>query len=228
MLDLFHSYAGDCIRMLLGVLRCPFLNLPVGTENVHCVGGFYRLRIDCRHQLLWTWSYKFRSSWQANVPSSLQVIPHLLWNPEFITFFTRDRHLSVCRARWIHSTTSHLSSLKSVLLLSSHLCLILPSILFPSRFFTKSYKHFFSPPTHPTPRISSSCIWSPNYNCQLAQHATSHCAVIVSMTLFTFCCVGPNFFSSPRLPNALSLCSCCNMRDQVLHPSNASVIQGYS
>ena len=46
---MWKETAGDYVRMLSGMLRCLFLNLPAGTEKIHCVRGFYWLRIGCKH-----------------------------------------------------------------------------------------------------------------------------------------------------------------------------------
>ena len=55
----------------------------------------------------------------------------------FITAFTHACHLSLSWASSIQSTPPHLTSWRSILILSSHLYLCLPSGLFPSGFPTK-------------------------------------------------------------------------------------------
>jgi hypothetical protein len=50
----------------------------------------------------------------------------------FITVFTRTRHRSLSWARWSQPTSSNTISLRSILILSLHLPLGLPSGLFPS------------------------------------------------------------------------------------------------
>jgi len=55
----------------------------------------------------------------------------------FITMFRRACHWSLSSARCIQSTTSHPISIRSILILSYHLCQGLPHGLFPSCFPTK-------------------------------------------------------------------------------------------
>jgi hypothetical protein len=72
----------------------------------------------------------------------------------FNTEFTRDLHLFLSWARPIQSTSPHPTSSRSILILSTHLRLGLPSGRFPSRFPTNNLDAFlFSPiratwPTH--------------------------------------------------------------------------------
>jgi hypothetical protein len=51
--------------------------------------------------------------------------------------FTRARHWSLSSARWIQSIQPHPISLRSILILSTSLCLCLPSCLFQSGCPTK-------------------------------------------------------------------------------------------
>jgi len=75
----------------------------------------------------------------------------------FITMFTRTRHWYLSWARWIQSTPRHPISLRSILILSSHLHLWLLAVLFP-----KYCVHFslFQCLLH-APSISSSLTGSP-------------------------------------------------------------------
>jgi hypothetical protein len=75
---------------------------------------------------------KHQPSWEANRFAASQEIPHILWTQRFITAFTSARHLSVSRANSVQSITPHPTSWRTVLIISSHLRLGLPSGLFPS------------------------------------------------------------------------------------------------
>ena len=80
----------------------------------------------------------------------------------FITAFTSARHLSLSWASSIHSVPPHPTSWRSILILSSHLCLGLPSCLFPSVFPTKTmYSPLLSPIGLHAPPISLFSILSP-------------------------------------------------------------------
>jgi hypothetical protein len=68
----------------------------------------------------------------------------------FLTMFTRARHWSLFWARWLQSTPSHTISLRSILILSSHLRLGLPSGLVPSCFPTKISRAFLTSPMRAT------------------------------------------------------------------------------
>ena len=87
-----------------------------------------------------------QSPWEANRFSASQEIPHIWWNPKFITAFTSARHLSLSSATSIQAIPSHPPSLRSILILFSHLRLGLPSGPFPSGFHIKIlYTPLFSP-----------------------------------------------------------------------------------
>ena len=64
----------------------------------------------------------------------------------FITALTRIHHLSLSWASPIQSIYPHPTSWRSILILSTHLCLALPSVLFPSSFPTKTLYTSLSSP----------------------------------------------------------------------------------
>ena len=66
---------------------------------------------------------------------------------KFITAFTTAHHLSLSRATSIESTPQHPTSWRSILILSSHLRLVLPSGLFPQVSQPKPGMHLLSPHT---------------------------------------------------------------------------------
>ena len=73
-----------------------------------------------------------------------------------ITMFVTACHLFLSWARSIHSMAYHPASLRTILLLSSHLCLCLLSSLLPLGFSTKTLYNCSSP-VHGTPSL----IWHP-------------------------------------------------------------------
>ena len=96
-----------------------------------------------------THSMEHSPSSEANRFSASQEIPRILWNWMFITTFTSVRHLFLSWTSSIQFIPPFPTSLRSILILSSHLRLRLPSGLYPSGFPTEIlYK--FCPPMHAT------------------------------------------------------------------------------
>jgi hypothetical protein len=76
----------------------------------------------------------------------LKIFPAFYGTRRFITVFTRGLRWSLAFATLIQSIPSQLISLRSILILSTHLRLCLPSGLFPSGFHTNIiYTFLFSP-----------------------------------------------------------------------------------
>jgi hypothetical protein len=76
----------------------------------------------------------------------LKNFPAFYATQRFITAFTRALHWSLFWARWIQSIPSHPISLRSILMLSTHLRLRLPSGRFPYGYPTNIlYAFAFSP-----------------------------------------------------------------------------------
>ena len=95
-------------------------------------------------------------SWEANQSSAIQEIPPFYGTWRSITAFTNARHLSITWASWIQSIPPHHSFSRSILILSSHLRLGLPSGLLYSVCPTKtvykpllySHTYYMTRPSH--------------------------------------------------------------------------------
>jgi hypothetical protein len=95
---------------------------------------------------LLTYSMEQSPSWEAKMSWATQEIPRIYETRRFITVFTRARPLSLSWARLIQSMSPHPTSRRSILILSSHLRLGLPSGLLPSGFPSKAlYAPILSP-----------------------------------------------------------------------------------
>jgi len=79
---------------------------------------------------LLTYSMEQGPSWETSWFSASQF-PSFYGTRNFITVFTRARHLSLFWARSVHPMRPHSTSWRPILILSSHLRLDLQSCLFP-------------------------------------------------------------------------------------------------
>jgi len=95
-------------------------------------------------------------SWEANSRATSQEIPAFYGILRFITEFTPARHWSLSWSRCTHSPPFHPISLRSILILYSHLRLCLPSGLFPLGFPTKMLYAFTISPCVLHDLVSSS------------------------------------------------------------------------
>jgi hypothetical protein len=84
-------------------------------------------------------------SWEANCLQLVKKFPAFYGNRRFLTALTSARHLSLSWASPIQSSHPHSTSWRSILILSSHLRLGLPSGLFHSSFPTRTL--YTTPPS---------------------------------------------------------------------------------
>ena len=99
---------------------------------------------------LLTYSIVQSPSWEANWFAASQEIPAFHGTPRFITTLTSVRHQSLSWASPIQSIYPHPTSWRSILILSTHLSLGLPSGLLPSGFPTKTLYTPLSSPIRAT------------------------------------------------------------------------------
>ena len=136
----------------------------------------------------------------------------------FITALTSVRHLSLSWASPIQSTYPHSTSWRSILILSTHLSLGLPSGLLPSGFPTKTLYTPLSSPiraTCPAHLILLDFITRTILGEQYKSFSSSLCNLLHSP--ITSSLLGPNILLNTMFSHTLSFLSSCNMNDQVSH-----------
>jgi hypothetical protein len=121
---------------------------------------------QCPEYLSVTTQYSLTHSWSWALHDKLPILqllknyPAFYGTRRFIAVLTRALQWSLSWAKWIESIPSHPITLRSILILSTHLRLGLPSGLFASGFPTNILYAFLFPPfvLHVLP-ISSSLTW---------------------------------------------------------------------
>ena len=137
----------------------------------------------------------------------------------FITALTSVRQLSLSWASPIQSIYTHPTSCRSILILSNHLRLGLPSSLFPSGFPTKTLYTPLSSSiraTCPAHLILLDFITRTILGEQYKSFRSSLCNLLHSP--ITPSLLGPNILLNIMFSNTLSFLSSRNVNDQVSHP----------
>ena len=137
----------------------------------------------------------------------------------FITTLTSVRHLSLSWASPIQSIYLHPTSWRSILILSTHLRLGLPSGLFPSGFSTKTLYTPLSSPiraTCPAHLILHDFITRTTLGEEYKSFSSSLCNLLHSPV--TSSLLSPNILLNTMYSNTFSFLSSRNVSDQVSHP----------
>ena len=136
-----------------------------------------------------------------------------------ISAFTSARQLSLSRARSIHSIPPNPSSRRSILILSSHLLLRLPSGLFLSGFPTKTLHITLLSPIRATCPAHLILL---DFNTRtilgevFRSLSSSLCSFLHSPIISSL--LGPNFLLNTLFSHTLCLRSSLNISDKVSHP----------
>jgi len=142
----------------------------------------------------------------------------------FITVFTNAHHLSISWASSIKFIPPHPTSWRSILILSSHLCLGLPSDFFPSSFPNKTLYMPLPSSIHatcPVHLILLDLITRTIFGEEYKSLSPLLCSCLHSPV--TSSLLGPNILLSTLFSNTLSLQSSLNVSDQVSHPYKKQV-----
>ena len=154
-------------------------------------------------------------SWEANRFAASQEIPRILWNPKvhYRIHKCPPSVPSLSQLDPVHTPTSQF------LILSSHLCLGLPSGLFPSGLPTKTlYTPLPSPirATYPAHLILLNFVTRTILSEQYRTLSSSLCNFLHSPVISSL--LGPNILLNILFSNTFSLRYSLNVSDQISHP----------
>jgi hypothetical protein len=165
---------------------------------------------------LLTYSMQQSLSWEANQFSASQEIPRILWNMK-VHYLTHKRPPTVpilSQLDPVHTPTSHFS------ILSSHLCLGLPSGLFPSGYPHQNSENAYPIPIHTTCPANLIQLYFITQKIILGEQyrslGSSLCSFLHSPV--TSSLLGPNTLLNTPFSNTLDLRSSLSVGDQVSHP----------
>ena len=173
---------------------------------------FYKSSL-CHSFVLLTNSMEQSPSWKANRFSASQI-PTLYGTRIFVTMTTSAHHLSLSSARSIQSMHPHATLWRSILSLSSHLCLHLQNGLFPQVSPPKPCMHPCSCPY--VPHLVLDLITWIIFGEEYRSFSSSLCSFLHSP--LTLSLLGSNIPLSTLFSNTASLHSSLNVRNHVLHP----------
>ena len=149
----------------------------------------------------------------------VKKIPAFHGTRRFITALTSVRHLSLFWASPIQSIYPHPNSWRSILIISTHLRLGLPSGLLPSGFSTKNLYSTLSSPiraTCPAHLILLDYITRTKLGEEFKSFSSSLCSLLHSPV--TSPSLGPNNILNTMFSSTLNFLSSLNVSDQVSHP----------
>jgi len=172
---------------------------------------------DSLTDILVSWSNVLHE--QLTISKPVKKFPTFYGTRKLITAFTSARHLSLSWTSSKQSVPPYHTSWISILILSSHLRLGLPSGLFSSGFPTKTLYRLILFPIHatcpahliPLDLITRTILGEQYRSLSFLLRSFLHSPVTSSL-------LGPNILLSFLLSNTLSLRSSLNVSDQVSHP----------
>ena len=155
---------------------------------------------------------------KLTVSQLVKKFPEFYGTQRFIAAFTSARQLSLSLATSIQSNPHYPTSSRSILILSSHLRLGLPSGVFPSGFPHQNPVKTYIPirATCPAHLIHPDFITQTMFGEQYRSLSSSLCSFLhypVTSSL-----LGPNILLNTLFSNTLNLRSSLNISDQVSHP----------